>query len=87
MDENKSIAESKDGAVIMEVEIGTAADEAGLRVGDTVLQVDETVIRSADDVAKAVSKTKAQCVVIRVDRYISRKRGSTVKPYKSTVCK
>lgn len=66
----------------MEVETGTAADEAGLRVGDTVLEVDETVIRSADDVAKAVAKTKAQCVVIRVDRYISRKRaGSTVKPY------
>ena len=68
----------------MEVETGTGADEAGLRVGDTVLQVDETVIRSADDVAKAVSKTRSQCVVIRVDRYLPRKRGSTVKTYNST---
>lgn len=62
----------------MEVETGTPAEEAGLRIGDLVLQVDEVVIRSAEDVARAAKKTKEQYLVIRVDRYISRKRGSTV---------
>ena len=65
----------------MEVETGSAAEEAGLRIGDTVLQVDDTHIRTGEDVTKAVTKTKEQFLVIRIDRYISRKRGSTVKPY------
>jgi S1-C subfamily serine protease len=62
----------------LEIESGSAAEEAGLKIGDVILQVDETVVRSSDDVARAVNKSNDLFVMLRVDRAIGRRRGSMV---------
>lgn len=69
---------SQHGASVLEIESGSAAEEAGLKIGDVILQVDETVVRSSDDVARAVNKSNDLFVMLRVDRAIGRRRGSMV---------
>ncbi len=63
---------------MLEIESGSAAEEAGLKIGDFILQVDENVVRSSDDVARAVNKSNDLFVILRVDRVIGRRRGSMV---------
>ena len=63
---------------MLEIESGSAAEEAGLKIGDVILQVDETIVRFSDDVARAVNKSNDLFVILRVDRVIGRRRGSTV---------
>ncbi|XP_046441578.1 PDZ domain-containing protein 8-like isoform X1 [Daphnia pulex] len=70
---------SQHGASVLEIESGSAAEEAGLKIGDAILQVDETVVRSSDDVARAVNKSNDLFVILRVDRAIGRRRGSMMR--------
>ena len=63
---------------MLEIESGSAAEEAGLKMGDIILQVDETIVRSSEDVVRAVSKSNDLFVIVRVDRVIGRRRGSMV---------
>jgi len=44
-----------EGVVVTAVEPGSAADEAGIRRGDVVMEVDKKAIRSLDDYKKAVA--------------------------------
>jgi len=52
-------SESQDGAVLMEVEPGGAADRAGLNQYDIIHEVDRKPVRNARDLTDAVGKTKA----------------------------
>ncbi len=63
---------------MLEIESGSAAEEAGLKIGDIILQVDETIVRSPEDVGRAVTKSNDLFVIVRVDRIIGRRRASTV---------
>jgi serine protease Do len=44
-----------EGVVVTAVEAGSAADEAGIRRGDVVLEVDRKAIRNLDEYKKAVA--------------------------------
>lgn len=54
MAENLGI-ERVEGVIVTAVEPGSAADEAGIRRGDVVIEVDRKAIRSVDDYKKAVA--------------------------------
>lgn len=56
--------------VIVSVESGSAAEEAGFRPGDAILEVDNVRVRSARQFLRAVASSKSQFVIVRVDRYI-----------------
>ncbi|MFT3972942.1 MAG: PDZ domain-containing protein [Amaricoccus sp.] len=47
---------------------GRAAD-AGLAVGDVILQVGDTSVRSPHDVDKAISSTKSDAVLLQIERH------------------
>jgi len=47
-----------DGVVVSAVDPGSAADEAGIRRGDVILEIDRKPIRSLDEYKKAVAGTR-----------------------------
>jgi serine protease Do len=44
-----------EGVVVSAVDPGSAADEAGIRMGDVILEIDRKPIRSLDEYKKAVA--------------------------------
>jgi len=50
--------ERAEGVVVTAVEPGSAADEAGLRRGDIIIEVDRKPVRNLADYRKALSETK-----------------------------
>jgi serine protease Do len=50
--------EKSDGVVVTAVEPGSAADEAGIRRGDVILEVDRKAIRNLDEYKKAIAGTR-----------------------------
>jgi serine protease Do len=50
--------EKSDGVVVTAVEPGSAADEAGIRRGDVLLEVDRKPIRSVEEFKKSVAGIK-----------------------------
>jgi serine protease Do len=50
--------EKADGVVVSAVEPGSAADEAGIRRGDVIVEIDRKPIRSVDEYKKAVTGTR-----------------------------
>lgn len=58
------------GVVVVNTEPGSVADEAGFRPGDVILQVDGAPVNSIRQFVRAVTSTKAQYVIVRVDRFI-----------------
>ena len=58
------------GVVVVNTEPGSAADEAGFRPGDVILEVDGAPVNSIRQFLRAVTSTKAQYVIVRVDRFI-----------------
>jgi serine protease Do len=47
--------ERSDGVVVSAVEPGSAADEAGIRRGDVIMEVDRRAVRNLDDYKKAIA--------------------------------
>lgn len=58
------------GVVVVNTEPGSAADEAGFRPGDVILEVDGAPVNSIRQFLRVVASTKAQYVIVRVDRFI-----------------
>jgi serine protease Do len=60
--------EKTDGVVVSAVDPGSAADEAGIRRGDVILEVDRKSIRSIDEYKKAIAgirKGKGVLLLVR----------------------
>ncbi len=70
-----TIGEPRTPPVIAVIEKGSAADVAGLKLGDTILSVDGKSIRTFEDVARIVSIRPDQRLNIGVDR---RGQGITI---------
>jgi len=51
--------ESVHGAIVEEVQPGSPADNAGLQRGDVIMEVNRHAVKSADDVAQALSDVKS----------------------------
>lgn len=79
MDETAKELKINHGTIIVEVEADSSADDAGLRAGDTILQIDDVPVRSSDDFLRVVNKSKETFFIVRVDRRPSKKIGSMVK--------
>ena len=47
--------EKPEGVVVTDVESGSAADEAGIRRGDVIVQIDRKTIRSVDEYKKSIA--------------------------------
>ncbi|MBM4298309.1 MAG: PDZ domain-containing protein, partial [Deltaproteobacteria bacterium] len=47
--------EKTEGVVVTQVEPGSAADEAGIRRGDVILEIDRKAVRSVDEYKKSVA--------------------------------
>ena len=59
----------KSGALVREVAPGTPAQEAGLRHGDVIHRIDQTEVRSAEDLAAAArALKKGDVIAIQVER-------------------
>ena len=60
--------EKADGVVVSAVDPGSAADDAGIRRGDVIVEVDRKPIRSIDEYKKAVAgirKGKGALLLVR----------------------
>jgi S1-C subfamily serine protease len=58
------------GVVVVSTEPGSAADEAGFRAGDVILEVDGLPVNSVGQVLRAITTAEAKYVIIRIDRFI-----------------
>jgi S1-C subfamily serine protease len=61
---------SNQGVVVVSTEPGSAADEAGFRAGDVILEVDGLPVNSVRQVFRAITTAEAKYVIIRIDRFI-----------------
>jgi serine protease Do len=50
--------EKSDGVVVTAVEPGSAAEEAGLRRGDVIVEVDRKAVRGVDEYKKALAAVR-----------------------------
>jgi len=66
--------------MILDVEPMSAGDDAGLRTGDKILQVNASVVRSTEDILRAITVTKDQYWIIRVERYLPTNKMPLVNP-------
>jgi len=60
------IPASVHGAVITNIESDSAAEEAGLRAGDVIVEVNHQPVRNADDVIEIAHKAKGGRLLLRV---------------------
>ncbi|WP_415010234.1 PDZ domain-containing protein [Amaricoccus sp.] len=58
-----------EGVVITSLDGTGRAADAGLAVGDVILQVGDTSVRSPHDVDKAISSTKSDAVLLQIERH------------------
>ena len=61
-----NLTETK-GVVVTNVEVGSPADEAGLREGDVINEIDRTAVESLSDYNRCISKAKGR-TLIRANR-------------------
>jgi serine protease Do len=67
------------GAVVVDIEPGSPADEAGLQPGDVILEVDRQAVRSASDFEAGMRKTENAAAVLFLNRK-GRTHYVTVRP-------
>jgi serine protease Do len=60
--------ETVEGVVITSLDGGGLAAEAGLEVGDVILQVGSTAVKSPADVDRAIRATKTDAVLLQIER-------------------
>jgi serine protease Do len=56
------------GVVVMRVESGSVADEAGLQRGDVIVEVDRKPVKTVEDFQKLTAQTGGKQVLMRVQR-------------------
>jgi serine protease Do len=54
------------GAVVTSVESGAAAEEAGLKVGDVILEINRQAVRDADNAVELCKEAKGERLLLRV---------------------
>lgn len=73
------LSEREDGVVVTEVQPGSAAEVAGLQVGDRISEAGGQRVRTLQDVAKAFPPGSPQAVLLMVERE-GRKTFAILKP-------
>lgn len=58
----------KNGVMITDIEYGSPADIANLRVGDVISQINRKPIKSTDDVVKILAQSKSDTILMLVKR-------------------
>ncbi len=64
--------DNTDGVVITSLDGSGLAADAGLEVGDVILQIGDTPVRAPSDVDHALHATKSNAVLLQIDRHGSR---------------
>jgi serine protease Do len=70
---NFGLSESK-GVVVVEVEEGSSAAEAGLKAGDVILEIDQSPVKDVKDFNRKIESYKAGDTVL----VLAKRRGATV---------
>ena len=68
------IAEEEAALVVVSVEKGSPAEEAGLRPGDLILEVDQQTVKDLDAFNRLISKYKSGDVIL----FLVKRQGSTI---------
>ncbi|HIC86011.1 MAG TPA: PDZ domain-containing protein, partial [Desulfobacterales bacterium] len=68
------IAEEEAALVVVSVEKGSPAEEAGLRPGDLILEVDQQTVKDLDTFNRLISKYKRGDVIL----FLVKRQGSTI---------
>jgi serine protease Do len=64
--ESLNIPASVKGAVITDVEQGSAAAEAGLKRGDVIIEINRSPVRNAEDAVRLTERPKSRSTLLRV---------------------
>ncbi|HVL19871.1 MAG TPA: Do family serine endopeptidase [Amaricoccus sp.] len=67
--EQLGLDDTVDGAVITSLDSNGRAADAGLQVGDVILQVGDTTVRSPHDVDRAIDASKSDAVLLQIERH------------------
>ena len=57
-----------EGLAVMEVQAGSAADEAGIQPGDVITEINRSAVNTIDDVKQAVAKADGKPLLLLINR-------------------